>query len=106
MTLSSSGGAAVAVGRGWGHGVGMVQWGAYGKASRGLSAPDILAYYYGGLRPQTSPEPGLIHVQVASGLTSIAVKPSASGATLNGEPVETGRVTITGGDQLTVTTRP
>jgi Sporulation protein and related proteins len=72
MTLSSGGGAAVAVGRGWGHGVGMVQWGAYGKARRGLSASDILAYYYGGLRPQTSPEPGLIHVQVASGLTAIA----------------------------------
>ena len=69
MTLTSGGDAAVAVGRGWGHGAGMVQWGAYGKARRGLSASDILAYYYGGLRPETYPEPGLIHVQVASGLT-------------------------------------
>ena len=33
-----------------GHGVGMVQWGAYGKARRGLSASQILAFYYGGLR--------------------------------------------------------
>ena len=36
----------------------MVQWGAYGKARRGLSASDILAYYYGGLRPEDHPEPG------------------------------------------------
>ena len=106
MTLSSSGDAAVAVGRGWGHGAGMVQWGAYGKALRGLSASDILAYYYGGLRPQTYPEPGLIHVQVVSGLTSIRVVPSGPGATLDGEELGSGRVTITGGDELTVTTRP
>ncbi len=106
MTLSSNGGAAVAVGRGWGHGAGMVQWGAYGKALRGLSASDILAYYYGGLRPQTYPEPGLIHVRVVSGLTSIRVVPSRPRATLDGEALGSQRVTITGGDQLTVTTRP
>jgi hypothetical protein len=45
-------------------------------------------------------------VQVTSGLTAISVKPSASGATLDGEPVDAGRVTIAGGDQLYVTTRP
>jgi len=106
MTLSSNGGAAVAVGRGWGHGAGMVQWGAYGKALRGLSASDILAYYYGGLRPQTYPEPGLIHVRVVSGLTSIRVVPSRPRATLDGEALGSHRVTITGGDQLIVTTRP
>jgi len=106
MTLSSDGDAAVAVGRGWGHGAGMVQWGAYGKALRGLSASDILAYYYGGLRPQTYPEPGLIHVRVVSGLTSIRVVPSRPGATLDGEALGSQRVTITGGDELTVTTLP
>jgi stage II sporulation protein D len=104
MTLSSDVDAAVAVGRGWGHGAGMVQWGAYGKALRGLSASDILAYYYGGLRPQTYPEPGLIHVRVVSGLTSIRVVPSRPGATLDGEALGSQRVTITGGDELTVTT--
>jgi stage II sporulation protein D len=93
----------VVSGRGWGHGAGMVQWGAYGKAQRGLSASDILAYYYGGLRPETFPEPGLIHVQVASGLTSLRIRPSSAGATLAGEEIGTGLVTITGGDELTVT---
>jgi stage II sporulation protein D len=106
MTLTSAGDAAVAVGRGWGHGAGMVQWGAYGKARRGLSASDILAYYYGGLRPETYPEPGLIHVQVASGLTAIRIKPSGSGATLDGEILASERVSIAGGDELTVSTRP
>jgi stage II sporulation protein D (peptidoglycan lytic transglycosylase) len=103
MTMSSGPNAVVATGRGWGHGAGMVQWGAYGKARRGLSAPDILAYYYGGLRPEPFPEPGLIHVQVASGLDRLRVSASAPGARLGGEPLGPGAVTITGGDELTVT---
>src|SRR5262245_8991155 len=73
--------AAIVTGRGWGHGVGMVQWGAYGKAKRGWTADRILGYYYGGLTPTTYPEPGLIHVVVATGLATLAVKPPANGAT-------------------------
>ncbi len=41
-------------GRGWGHGVGMGQYGARGKAERGLDHREILASYYGGLQPTTS----------------------------------------------------
>ena len=103
MTLSSGPNAVVATGRGWGHGVGMVQWGAYGKAVRGLSADDILAYYYGGLRPEPFPEPGLIHVQVGSGVDSLRVTPSAPGARLGGEVLGRGALMIIGGDELTVT---
>lgn len=33
-------------GRGWGHGVGMSQWGAYNMAMQGNSYKEILAYYY------------------------------------------------------------
>ncbi len=33
-------------GRGWGHGVGLCQWGAAELARRGWSAPEILAWYY------------------------------------------------------------
>ncbi len=104
LTVSSGRDAAVVTGRGWGHGVGMVQWGAYGKALRGYSASDILAYYYGGLRPQTYPEPGLIHVRVASGLTSLRIVPSGPGATLSGHVLGPVRVSIIGGNRLTVTT--
>ncbi len=35
-------------GRGWGHGVGMSQWGAYGYARHGLTYDKILAHYYPG----------------------------------------------------------
>ncbi len=37
-------------GRGWGHGVGMCQWGAHGMARLGRSAREILALYYPGAR--------------------------------------------------------
>jgi stage II sporulation protein D len=41
LTLSVSG-------RGWGHGVGMGQWGAHGFARQGASYAEILAHYYRG----------------------------------------------------------
>ncbi len=102
MTASSSAGAAIVTGRGWGHGVGMVQWGAYGKALRGWSAGRILAFYYGGLRPRRFPEPGLIHVEVASGLTSLRLHASRPGATIDGQDLGPGALVITGGNQLTI----
>ncbi|MGZ6544993.1 MAG: SpoIID/LytB domain-containing protein [Actinomycetota bacterium] len=102
MTAGSSGRAAIVTGRGWGHGVGMVQWGSYGKAVRGWSAAQILAYYYGGLRPQRYPEPGLIHVEVASGLTSVRLRASGPGATIDGRLLGPGSLEITGGDLLSV----
>lgn len=37
-------------GRGFGHGVGLCQWGAQGKAERGLSAKEILDFYYPGAK--------------------------------------------------------
>jgi stage II sporulation protein D len=42
-------------GRGWGHGVGMSQWGAYGYARRGLAYDKILAHYYRGTRLTEAP---------------------------------------------------
>ena len=35
-------------GRGWGHGVGMSQWGAMAMAKEGYTAEKILAHYYPG----------------------------------------------------------
>jgi stage II sporulation protein D len=37
-------------GRGWGHGVGLCQYGAYSMARRGLGYRDLLAHYYPGAR--------------------------------------------------------
>jgi stage II sporulation protein D len=41
--------AMVATGRGFGHGVGMSQWGAYGLAREGRSHEEILRHYYRGV---------------------------------------------------------
>jgi stage II sporulation protein D len=101
MSATWSGSSAVMTGRGWGHGVGMVQWGAYGKAVRGWSSPRILAFYYGGLRPEPYPEPGLIHVQVASGLTKLTLLASHPGATIDGRELGGGPLVLAGGDELT-----
>ena len=38
-------------GSGFGHGVGMCQWGARGMAEKGFEALQILAYYYSGSKP-------------------------------------------------------
>lgn len=39
-------GTAIVEGRGWGHAVGMSQWGAYGMAEAGASYEEILTHYY------------------------------------------------------------
>lgn len=101
LQVSATDRAVVVTGRGWGHGAGMVQWGAYGKARQGWSAAEILSFYYGGLRPERHPEPGLIHVQIASGLTGLRIR-SHTGASMDGEALEPGLVVITGGDRLLV----
>lgn len=42
-------------GRGWGHGVGMSQWGAYGYAQHGSTYGEILAHYYSGTELARAP---------------------------------------------------
>lgn len=43
-------------GRGWGHGVGMGQYGALGRAQDGADHVEILSAYYGGLAPTVNPD--------------------------------------------------
>lgn len=67
--------AVVVEGRGWGHGVGMGQYGARGKAMRGVDYEQILASYYNGLTPRTHDEvPDRVRVglDVADGLAVLA----------------------------------
>ena len=66
VSVDEPGNALVLDGRGWGHGIGLSQYGALGKAMRGLKAADILAKYYAGLRPVAVPAASLpSHVRVA-----------------------------------------
>jgi SpoIID/LytB domain protein len=47
-TTAKTGPVFVVTGGGWGHGVGMSQWGAYGQAKVGRTFDQILSYYYTG----------------------------------------------------------
>ena len=59
-------------GRGWGHGVGMSQWGAYGYAQRGMAYDKILAHYYSGTTLGKAPV-ARIRVLLGEGKKALAV---------------------------------
>ena len=80
-------GTAVLDGHGHGHGIGMSQFGALGKASRGMRAPAILASYYGGLQPTTLPPdrlPATIRVALATGQRGVTAAATARFRVLDG----------------------
>jgi stage II sporulation protein D len=58
------------LGRGWGHGTGMSQWGAEGLARRGFSYIDILSHYYTGVAVAPYDTPQRIRVGTATGLST------------------------------------
>jgi hypothetical protein len=60
-------------GRGYGHGVGLSQYGAKGLADEGKGYKEILATYYEGLRPTRWHGAGSIRVGVASGLDGATI---------------------------------
>lgn len=76
FTARTEEGVAVLDGAGYGHLTGMSQYGALGKARRGMSAADILAAYYGGLRPVDVSDrmPETIRVAIALDAPSVAVR--------------------------------
>ena len=98
-------------GGGWGHGIGMSQYGAYGLAKRGKSAAGILKHYYKGVnidgRSMPQVRVGLLQYDSSIGLSSndgpIKFKVSgAKGVVASGsssdswavEPSTTGRMRI------------
>lgn len=99
--LRQEGADVVIDGRGWGHGVGMVQWGVKGKADRGMAYADILAFYYGGLRPVARPEPGAIRIGLTATPEEITVE-RVGAYRVEGASVGDGPVVFRGGDALTI----
>jgi stage II sporulation protein D len=67
----------VLTGGGWGHGVGMSQWGAYGQALEGRTATEILAVYYPGTTLEQS-GPRTVRVLLRSAVAKLTVS-SATG---------------------------
>ncbi|MBA8795746.1 SpoIID/LytB domain protein [Friedmanniella endophytica] len=53
-------------GQGFGHGHGMSQWGAYGAATQGLTADQILAFYYPGTTPALQKKNASIRVWITA----------------------------------------
>ena len=97
FTVKTSGDQVVLEGGGWGHGVGMSQHGAYGKAMRGMSASDILATYYGGIRPTTlGPDelPATMRVAVALGRGGVTVSPERQFRVLSGSGEPLGHLEV------------
>lgn len=87
LDITTEEGTVEVVGRGWGHGVGMSQWGAEGMARAGASAAEILRHYYTGVEIGEVPSSGPIEVGVAWG---------------SGEVVVTGDLKLVDGNDRTV----
>ena len=70
-------------GRGWGHGIGMSQYGAQGFATHGYTAGQIIRYYYQGTTIGSVPAGArTVNVQLVSGRTAVIVRVDGSTATL------------------------
>ena len=60
-------------GYGWGHGVGLSQWGAYGFAQHGSTYDQILAHYYRGTELGKAPGPNQMRVLLVGGATGVQI---------------------------------
>ena len=67
-------------GSGWGHGVGMSQYGARGQAAAGRTAEQILRHYYSGTAVETRDDDRLIRVQVLGGVGAATARTSRVGS--------------------------
>jgi stage II sporulation protein D len=84
-------GTLVIKGRGFGHGVGMSQYGAYGFAKHGASYRDILAHYYTGTQLSTLQGSSEVGVLLASGRTSVQVTQATAAGAVKLDPAKTYR---------------
>jgi stage II sporulation protein D len=75
-------------GHGWGHGIGMSQWGCYGYAKHGWAYRAILKHYYTGITFGDAANID-VRVRLRSGLSAVKVScPKAYSATGSGSPLE------------------
>ena len=67
-------------GAGFGHGVGMSQYGTLGYAEHGWTAPAILAHYYRGTQVGTTDPNRIVRVLLATGSSATVTNASQAGA--------------------------
>ena len=65
-------------GHGWGHGVGLSQWGAYGFAQHGSTYQEILAHYYRQTELGKVPGPNQIRVLLVGGAAKVELSSQAA----------------------------
>lgn len=95
------------VGRGWGHGVGMSQWGAEGLARSEEGPEEILTHYYSGVEIGTVRTEGPIDVGVAWGREDLTISGDlrivdGRGRTIVGNALGTWRFVSTGSGAVKV----
>lgn len=79
-------------GAGWGHGVGMSQYGAYGFATQGKTYTEILSYYYPGTVPNaTVTSPSTLRVGLLQSKTSVQLHAAYGPITLKLTNPSTGK---------------
>ena len=84
----------VFTGKGWGHGIGMSQYGAQGFAQHGFTYDEILAHYYEG-SAFSDPQPNdFVGVLLATGRSALAVGSDAA-FEISGQPFAPGQYTVT-----------
>ncbi|MGH2526001.1 MAG: hypothetical protein ACRDG2_04560, partial [Actinomycetota bacterium] len=64
-------------GSGFGHGLGMSQWGAYGLAQEGWTASRILRHFYSGTRVDRAAAPAQLRIGLTQGRDSIQLEAQA-----------------------------
>ena len=88
----------VLAGGGWGHGVGMSQWGAFGQAKAGRDYRQILDTYYRGTEMSAAPDTLLdrVRVLVADGLAAATVENVLAVFDGDGKryPIPNGKLTV------------
>ncbi len=83
-------------GAGWGHGLGMSQYGAYEMAKAGYSAQQILGHYYSGTTYSKVKDSDWVNVNVVYGASSVTTVSSALSSGGGAFTVALGGKTMTG----------
>lgn len=91
-------------GRGWGHGVGMSQYGAYAMSRAGHDVADILGHYYPGTQLSTADATRPIRVGLRQGVTSTWVE-AVDRVRWDGCPATDGRRTPDGDCEQRIATQ-
>ena len=85
------------VGAGYGHGIGMSQWGAYGMAKEGSDAHAILTHYYSGTSVGPVPDDMDVRVNLKYAVATAQVRSEALDGGPGGIEVTVGPNVVTGG---------